>query len=116
MEEKHLFSKREFLNKETYHSTAAVSATLRKSKYDDPEERIKYTPYEAEFYISNCDRSISLVMDVYNVESLENSIHKMQQIENTARQFREALEGIKENLRSWEFNRENHYNAETEKR
>lgn len=92
---KELYSKREFLNKRTYHSIASVGATL---EYDTDD---RYQPLSAEFSISNCDRTISLAVDCYDLDDLENSVHKIQQIEETAKGLKEALIKAKPLLEQW---------------
>lgn len=96
----HIFSKRRFLNKDTHHSIAAIAATLEHEEWE--QDKYQYSPYTAEFYISNCERSISLVIDTYDSESLENSIFKIEQIEETAREYRKALISIRGDLKEWE--------------
>lgn len=92
---KDLYSKREFLNRGTYHSIAAVGAKLEHDTDDN------YQPLSAEFSISNCDRSINLIVDCYDMDDIENSVYKMQQIEETARGMREALLQAKPILEAW---------------
>lgn len=92
---KDLYFKREFLNTGTYHSTAAVSGTLKLNEGSD------YNLLTADFSISDCSRTISLDIDVYDVESLENSVYKMTQIEETAKGMKEALQKAKPILEAW---------------
>lgn len=92
---KDLYSKREFLNKGVYHSTAAVCATLEHETDD------MYNPLYSHFSISNCDRAVNLDVDTSSLEDLENSVHKMTQIEETARGMKEALIKAKPILEQW---------------
>lgn len=99
---KHIFSDRRFLNKDTFHSTASIAATIARNEWKSEEDRKRYCPYESEFRLSNCDRAISLSMDVHSSQSLENSIYKITQIEKTIKEYKKALISIRKDMKKWE--------------
>lgn len=74
-ENKHNHSERRFLNQDVYHSLAAIACSI----HIDEEELEKggHWAIEGDFHISNCDRSISLEIDLSSKEDLENSIFKI---------------------------------------
>ena len=81
------FVERRFLNKSNYHSTASVVGKISGEEYSSRAY--------CEFYISNCDRTLSLSIDSDNKEDLENSIFKMEQLIEGASKMKEALEKLK---------------------
>lgn len=81
------FVDRRFLNKSNYHSTASVVAKISGEEYSSRAY--------CEFYIANCDRTISLDMDSDDLSDLENSIFKMEQLIEAASKMKEALEKVK---------------------
>jgi hypothetical protein len=83
---KDIFSDRRFLNKGTYHSTSAVCATMTK------EDSEHWEPLAISFSISDCSRSIYLDMDSSTIKDLENSVYKLQQIEDVARGLKESIQ------------------------
>lgn len=97
MKTKEIYAERRFLNKGSYHSIAAVCGTLDK----DIEEDNKWAPFNTDFYISNCDRAISLDIDCSTEEDFDNSIYKLRQIEEVCRGLKEALIEQKPVLIEW---------------
>lgn len=93
-----LFADRRFLNQETYHSTAVVVGILERDEFDYKEG---YRPFNIQFSISNCERSIHLSFDTETREDIDNNLHKLQQIEDVARGLREALEKEKSTFEKW---------------
>lgn len=101
---KHNFSSRCFLNKGVYHSLAAISCSV---VLDEEEfKKGSYWSFEGDFHISNCDRSLSLEINLSNSEDLENSIHKIKQIEQVCGDFKKHLESLREKVKQLESNRE----------
>lgn len=94
---KKLFSERRFLNKGIYHSLSAVSATYGLEEDDS----FRWSPFKAEFSISDCNRSITLDIDHDDMEELTNSIYKLQQIEDVVKGLKEALIENKPALLEW---------------
>ena len=91
-----LFADRRFLNKDCHHSIAAVSGSVKEETDNE-----NWAPIEAEFHISNCDRSISLDLYIDDLDSLENTIYKMEQIEKVSKGMKEALLNSKDILVKW---------------
>ena len=97
---KYDFAERRFLNDGKYHSLAAISVSG--SVEEELLKEVDSWPFEFEFLISNCDRSIRLQLDGDSIEDLENSIFKIEQIEQTCTNFRKYLERLKPLMRDWE--------------
>jgi len=81
------FVDRRFLNKSNYHSTSSVVGKISGEEYN--------ARAYCEFYISDCNRTISLDMDSDDLADLENSIFKMEQLIEVASKMKEALEKLK---------------------
>jgi len=81
------FVDRRFLNKSNYHSTSSVVGKISGEDYSS-------RPY-CEFYISDCNRTVSLDMDSYDQKDLENSIFKMEQLIEVASKMKKALKKLK---------------------
>lgn len=84
--EKITFADRRFLNKGVHHSLAAVFGKVRVE-----EDFSNWEPITTEFSMSNCDRTIHLDFDSDSLEAIQNSIYKLEQIEEVARGTKEAL-------------------------
>ena len=81
------FVERRFLNKSNYHSTSSVVGKISGEEYSSRAY--------CEFYISDCNRTISLDIDSDDLADLENSIFKMEQLIEVASKMKEALEKLK---------------------
>ena len=91
------FVDRRFLNKSNYHSTANVVAKISGEDFSSRAY--------CEFYISNCDRTISLDMDSDDLADLENSIFKMEQLIEVAHKMKVAMKKLKPYLEKLEEER-----------
>lgn len=81
------FSEKRFLNEGTYHSTASIVGIV---EIDSLHYGNSY------LYISDCSRTISLVMDIQNKKDRKNSIFKLKQIIETCSNMVTSLEALKE--------------------
>lgn len=95
--EKVIFAKKKFLNKDEYHSTASISACI----YEETLSSM-WGPYSAEMSISDCNKAIHLSIDLNSVEHVNNSIYKLQQLEDVSREMKEKLIKIKDKVEEWE--------------
>mgnify|MGYP006197393643 CR=1 FL=1 len=82
--------KRRFLNKEGFHSTAAISIKIE----DDKEHNYAYS----EISISDCSRSITLTLEFDTKEEIDNSLYKLDAIMLTCL---EAKQHILSNMDSY---------------
>jgi len=99
------YFERRFLNNGKYHSVAAISVS---AEVDEKELRDgDWGAFTADFTISDCSRSINLSIDLESEEDLNNSIHKMRQIEEVTKGFREYMEGLRDKVKEYEVIREN---------
>jgi hypothetical protein len=97
-----LYDDRRFLNKGRYHSIAAVGAKLEYNEEAMEDLNEYFSPFTAEFSISNCDKTIILGIDTDSIEDIENSIHKMQQIQDVVIGLRAALTAAKPIVEKWQ--------------
>lgn len=97
--EKVIFAKKKFLNKDKYHSTASISACIHEESLDS-----NWEPYSAELSISDCSRVIHLSIDLQSVEHVNNSIYKLQQLEDVSREMKEEIIKLKDKVEEWENN------------
>lgn len=75
------FHRRRFLNKEGFHSVAAIDIS-----FHDPKE-YGYS----EINISDCSRVICLTLDMANKEDIDNAFFKLQAIIDTCQEAKEYL-------------------------
>lgn len=80
---------RALLNKPGHHSTAAFVAEILNTD-GTPEDERPY--YQATFQLANCDRSISLDVDMHSKESRDNTLFKMRKIAQIMNDFLAGLE------------------------
>jgi nitrate reductase NapAB chaperone NapD len=97
-----LYDNRRFLNKGRYHSIAAVGATLEYSEEAMEDLNEYFSPFTAEFSISNCDKTIILSIDTESLEDIDNSIYKLQQIEDVVVGLKAALMASKPTIEEWQ--------------
>lgn len=84
-----LLTRREFLNTGAYHGLSSVGGLIQKVSYSNGEE------IYADFKMSDCRKTIELDLDAETIEDLENSIHKLTQIEKVAREMKELLQVLR---------------------
>lgn len=95
---KHLFEERRFLNRNGFHSTAAICITIN----EDGQYK-QFSPIEVEFSMSDCNRTISLSIDTSSEDELNNSLFKLEQIEEVCRKAKEALEKTRPIIKEFEL-------------
>lgn len=100
---KHLFEERRFLNENGFHSTAAICITIN----DDEGEYANFSPIEVDFSMSDCNRTISLSLDTSSEDELDNSLFKLQQIEEVCRKAKIALDKTRAAIRGFESRKNN---------
>lgn len=100
---KNLFEERRFLNRNGFHSTASICVTINED--DEREYSRNFSPIEVDFSMSDCSRTINLAIDTYTIKELENSLFKLQQIEEVCRKAREALEKTRPIIKEFEDNK-----------
>ena len=76
---------REFINKPGYHSTGHIFA------YIDKTDIKRNQPGDVSFNLGDCSRQISLSFDLYDAESRENSLYKIDLLIKALREFRTAF-------------------------
>lgn len=89
-----LYRKRKFLNKKGYQSGAYVFADVERneSKYKNHKgKKIHYIHHYFNFKLSDCDRVISLDFDIGSNGEFKNSLHKLDVISDTLKEFRHKL-------------------------
>lgn len=68
---------KEFLNNVGFHSIACIAYEMELNHYKEEAAR----PWaEGTMYITDCTRSISLVLDLEKEDSFENTLHKLDTI------------------------------------
>ena len=82
------FSRKEFLNLPAQHSNASIVAHIL--KYGTNEERDSES-VDADLYISDCSRTISLAFDFGDEYARENSIHKVETMISVLEDFKDSL-------------------------
>lgn len=87
------YYKREWLNLPGFHTIAYVYADI-----DEPtayEEGMTYVPYVPSAYltIGDCSRAITLTFEV-DSESVPNTLHKLDLLESTLRDFRQQIQDL----------------------
>lgn len=93
MEKKLLYRKRDFLNKEKFHSLAAVYGEII-AEWNNKSDKEKGKPPVHEsiaFNISDCVRRIDIQFDTNNEEEWENSIEKIEKLESFVSEFKQHL-------------------------
>lgn len=85
-----LFEHREFLNLTGNHSTAVVLAHLSRELAEDGSLNWE----EAAFMVSDCDRKITLSIDL-GADLIDNSIYKLAQVKLAAAGLEKALRSYK---------------------
>jgi hypothetical protein len=95
MKDKQVFSKRAFLNKEGYHSSASIVTYIENASYG-----------EGLFYgnlkISDCSKQIELAVDLESIEMLNNTLYKLSKIIDVVSAYRDALEVLKPKIKARE--------------
>lgn len=99
---KNVFDERRFLNKNGFHSTAAICITI----IDDEGVYKDFSPIEVDFSMSDCNRTISLSIDTSSEAELNNSIFKLEQIEEVCRKAKEALEKTRPKIKEFELEKQ----------
>lgn len=82
-----LLDDRRFLNTKGYHSVGAICSVV---KWD--EKDYFFSPLEAEFSISDCNKVVTLSIETESEEDLNNSIYKLTQIMEVCKNTIECLE------------------------
>lgn len=82
------FQRKKFLNKDGYHSIAAIAVNL-----DDPLDNF----VTGSIQISDCSRIIELHLDLLSEKDIENSLYKLNSILEVCLQAKEYLQENKEN-------------------
>lgn len=88
MRDKVIYCVRRFLNRKGYYSTALIFAEIRKSFSFNQKTKKQRTYYDAELKISDCDRSINLMIDTHSKTSIKNTIEKLDCLIKTLTEFR----------------------------
>ena len=97
---KTLLDDRRFLNKNGYHSVAAICAVINL----DFNNLKWHCGVEAEISISDCSRAINLDIDVSDEKGLDNSIFKMQQIKEVCENIEKTLEELRPHVKKYQKN------------
>lgn len=95
MKDKQVFSKRAFLNKEGYHSNAAIVVSIEKASYGTGL-------FYGNLKISDCSKQIELAVDLENVEMLDNTLYKLNKIIAVVSAYKDALEVLKPKIKARE--------------
>lgn len=90
MKEKAVFFLRKFLNRKGYHSNAFLFAEISRSESKDKKGKMQYW-HDAELKIADCDRIVSLSMDLHSLPIASNSLHKLDVLINSLKSFRTAF-------------------------
>lgn len=85
---------RAFLNKEEYHSTAAVCFSI--NWWQDLDKN--WRP-DGEIEISDCSRTIRLDLGIDDTKELDNSIYKLKTLSDVCLKGVELLENERKNLK-----------------
>jgi hypothetical protein len=83
-----LVDERRFLNLPGYHSGAYICASLRTDG--------KY--YSGLFQLANCDRSLQIALDLYNVNDVDNTIHKLDQIIQATTALKKGIRAARKDI------------------
>lgn len=90
MKEKATFFLRKFLNRKGYHSNAFIFAEITRSVSKDKKGKEQYW-HDAELKIADCDRIVSLSMDLHTTRLASNSLHKLDVLIESLKAFRTAF-------------------------
>jgi hypothetical protein len=90
MKEKTTFFLRKFLNRKGYHSNAFIFAEINRSEGKDKKGKVQYW-HDTELKIADCDRIVSLSMDLHSVNLASNSLHKLDILIASLKSFRNAF-------------------------
>lgn len=90
MKTKNVFYLRKFLNKAGFHSNAFIFSEISRSVSKDKKGKEQFW-HEAELKIADCDRIVSLSMDLHNLSNASNSLHKLEVLINSLQAFKKAF-------------------------
>lgn len=96
------FYRREFLNKPGYHTVGNIMVEI-----EDMRDDMGYSPFFSSLYISNCDRTIRLILDTDSTEDVDNSMHKLSKIVGVCQEAIKNLVRIRPDVVEWEIKRDN---------
>lgn len=94
-----ILDERRFLNKNGYHSVAAICCTISKGNGG-------FYFIDVEFNISDCNRVITLDLNTNSEADLDNNIFKMQQLIDACTNVRDCLESLRPDLKEYVKNKE----------
>jgi len=90
MKENQIFYLRKFINKKGFHSNAFIFGEITKSV--SKTKRGKESVWrDCELKISDCDRIVSLSMDLHSIAIANNSIYKLDVLIESLKEFRTAF-------------------------
>lgn len=94
----HVFYRRDFLNKEYFNSNATILGEITVGWFSGIRKYSGKQPdfEEIKFMISDCHRIINMEFSIDDKEEFENSIHKLEKLENFAHDFKESLYNLKD--------------------
>jgi len=87
------FAKKAFLNKDGFHSIAAIAVKITESDYGQP--------FDIELTVSNCDRSITLYFEDEGLEGWDNNIHKLKTLADICNEACKEVEKLRPELDMW---------------
>lgn len=90
---KHIFDKREFLNKEGFHSNAAIVTNIEKASYNDGGFYVSYK-------LSDCNRTVELSIDIDSMKEYKNTMFKLSQLIETTQALKDKLEELKPTIKA----------------
>lgn len=98
---KNIFDDRRFLNRNGFHSTSSICVTINEDKADS-----YFSPIYVEFSMSDCNKTIHLSIDTSTEKELDNSLFKLEQIEEVCRKAKEALEKTRPRIKKFELEKQ----------
>jgi len=85
---KDIFNKRSFINKTGFHSNAALITNIERAEYSDGG-------FYSSYKLSDCNRTVEISIDLYNLKEYENTIYKLNKIIEITSSFKEAIINLK---------------------
>ncbi len=89
MKEKNLYHNAEFLNSPGYEEDASIFTSISHDTYK--HKGIEKDSYWCSLKIRDCDRTITLSIEIGTQEQYKNSIYKVEKIVTHLQKFKEAL-------------------------
>ena len=102
----YVYYKREFLNKEGYHSSAHIIAEVFKDEEESYDRGRPYHIGECELTLADCSRSVSFDFSLWTEDDIENTLEKARFLRNTINEFVDHVERQAEKAKEWFENKD----------